>query len=116
MPRALKVYGYRGWMPSVGHVRQVVAARSQREASGLFGCTAHELRRWGSETANEEEVTIAMSRPGTVFSRRDDTPIWRSSDGFRYRVRIITSLKLLCLGDEAEAGRTPGGEKSHRVT
>jgi hypothetical protein len=105
MPRALKVYGYRGYVARHGQVRQVVAARSQREAADKLNTSLHDFRRWGGETGNLEEETIAISRPGTVFYTRDDFKsdhVWKSIDGFAYKLRERREFVIEELGEEAE--------------
>lgn len=63
----LKVYGI-GWM---GKCRRIVATTSKKKAAELIGTTFYHFNEYGSETGNEEEVKLAMSKPGTVFERED---------------------------------------------
>lgn len=62
----LKVYGC-GWM---GHSRRIVATTSQKEAAKLIGVSLSEFRNYGCETGNEEEIKVAMEKPGTAFERK----------------------------------------------
>jgi hypothetical protein len=44
--------------------RRIVAATSAKAAALALGVTAYELDRSGSVTGNEEEIRVALSRPG----------------------------------------------------
>lgn len=57
-----------------GQVRAVVAARSRSAAAKAFQISDRELKNYGSPTGNEEEIRMAMSKPGTVFFRSMDYP------------------------------------------
>lgn len=61
----LKIYGT-NWC---GTHRAIVAARSQKEACELFGCSLSDFRDFGSQSSNEEEGELALSSPRTVFLR-----------------------------------------------
>ena len=60
----MKVYGI-NWC---GRERRIVAARSQKEAARLMRTSVHNLREWGCETGNQEEIEQAMLEPGLVWS------------------------------------------------
>ena len=55
----------------------IVAATTQKEAAALFSAASAntlspaQLRTYGGVTHNEEEVAVAMSKPGTVFVTKD---------------------------------------------
>jgi len=63
----IKVWGI-GWMET--H-RRIVATTSKKIAAGLIGTSFYHFNEYASETGNKEEVELAMSKPGTVFERRD---------------------------------------------
>lgn len=65
MPRKLKVYGSNHY----GFERRIVAATSMKAAAALLGQTYSRLREYGSETANKEEVELAMKEPGKVWTK-----------------------------------------------
>jgi hypothetical protein len=47
--------------------RLIVAARSRAEASRLTGVSTAQIKKYWSITANEEQIKLAKSKPGTVF-------------------------------------------------
>ena len=47
--------------------REVLAARSAAEAMRISGQSRHFFKEYVCETGNDEEVRVAMSKPGTVF-------------------------------------------------
>jgi len=59
-------------------VAAVVAATSQRAAAERFGCSAHHLRTYGSETWNDDDRARALAEPGVVFwhTLRGPTTAW----------------------------------------
>ncbi len=63
MSRVLKVYGgnYNGLQ------RRVVAATSGARAAMLVGITMSHFRNFFCETGDDEEVAVALRKPGTVF-------------------------------------------------
>jgi hypothetical protein len=70
MTRQLKVYGWRNWRHAPtfhGQTREVMAAHSVAEVMRTAGITRATWNHGGSITANDEEVALAMSKPGTVF-------------------------------------------------
>lgn len=52
--------------------RVIVAAKSQREAADLIGCSLHHLRGYAAETGNAIELGVALNKPKTVFWRDDN--------------------------------------------
>ena len=66
MTRPLKVYGttliIRG-----REYRTVVAASSYQAAAKAMGVPLSYLRNYCSPTGNENEISIAMTKPGTPF-------------------------------------------------
>ena len=72
--RRLKVYGWLGWRnecePAANgnhQTREIVAATSLKEAARIVGEKGPWALNCVCETGNPEEVTLAMSKPGTVF-------------------------------------------------
>lgn len=65
MPRELKVYGGRIYLPNLCHKggRAVVAARTKKRVQEIAGITASEMRGYWSETGNEMELKVAMESP-----------------------------------------------------
>ena len=57
-----------GLRSHVIQAKTIVAARSQREAAALFGTALSDLRHFGSETGNEFDIELAMTKPGQVFA------------------------------------------------
>lgn len=87
MPRKLKVYGIssiRRECPKEENrhqqVRNIVAAPSMKEASRLLGMPYNHMRTMASETGNEEELALALSKPGTIFWKPLD---YRHEDKWR---------------------------------
>jgi hypothetical protein len=79
MARELKVFGYTlitygdesKRLGQRSHVRQckaVVATTTRKEAIEKFGITQGEASGYMSETGNEHDIAIAMSKPGQVFA------------------------------------------------
>lgn len=60
----LRVYGI-----SIGWTRAIVAAPNMKAAAEAFGTTIYKIRNYCSETNNEKEVELAISKPGQVFER-----------------------------------------------
>jgi hypothetical protein len=54
-----------------GKHRCIVAAQSGKEAARLLDVTYSYLNGWGSVTGNEEELNLALDKPGTVFIKED---------------------------------------------
>lgn len=48
-------------------VRVVVATTSRQKAAAVMGISVGELRSYGSETGNRDEIAQAMTSPGTAF-------------------------------------------------
>jgi hypothetical protein len=78
--RTLKVFGYilatygdeSARLGQASHVRQcraIVAATTKKEAAEKFGISMHEANGFMSETGNDEEIALAMSKPGQVFAK-----------------------------------------------
>ena len=63
--RQLKVYG----VNLDGRHRGIVAATSMTAASRAFGIKLDHMKQYGGVTGNDEEVSLAMRRPGTVFKQ-----------------------------------------------
>jgi len=79
IPRTLKVWrigGFRNECPRTANgnnqTHEIVAAKSASEAARLFGTPYSNMKKYGGETGNEDDVRIAMSSPGTVFWRPVD--------------------------------------------
>lgn len=83
MARELKVFGmiiasFGGEAQRLGsrqHIRQiraVVATTTKKEAIEKLGITATDARDHLGETGNEQEIKIAMSKPGQVFASAID--------------------------------------------
>ena len=53
--------------------RKMVAASTRVQAATLLGVTIGSLRSYGSETQNEEERTVALSKPGVVWKKSAHT-------------------------------------------
>jgi hypothetical protein len=65
----LKVWGsvminHRRSAESSGMVRTIVAARNQKEAAAIVGCSLHEFRGYWSQTGNAEEIAAGLKKPG----------------------------------------------------
>lgn len=74
MPRKLKVYGFQSFrtqcVPAPNgslQTREVVAAHSRVEVGHLSGLSVSYLRDFCCETGNQDEVKIALSKPGKIF-------------------------------------------------
>ena len=64
--RALKVFGGQSFS-SKGFVRTIIAAASQKEAAAIIGTSMSDIRDYWSITGNKTELSVAMSKPMTVF-------------------------------------------------
>jgi len=67
-PKASKVFGGMTFHDGK-QVRAVVAAPNQKRAAELVGMSVGEFRQFWSVTGNSEEISAALSRPGTVFGK-----------------------------------------------
>lgn len=56
-----------------GTTRTIIAAPNQQTARAAFGVSSHAMVNYCSETWNEHEVSVAMSKPGVVFSGPNST-------------------------------------------
>lgn len=75
----LKVFGWTGQrseardLPTAGgrnhhgQTREIVAAKTQKDALEIIGMTRDQLHKVGGPTGNEEEITVARAEPGVVF-------------------------------------------------
>ena len=45
----------------------MVAAKNQKEAAKAIGTTLYDFRNYATEAHKEDDVDIAMSKPGAVF-------------------------------------------------
>jgi hypothetical protein len=67
----LKVYGWtgarRGQVPGHGQTREIIAAKSAAEARRITGINAYTWRQSADETGNEQELAVALAKPGVVF-------------------------------------------------
>jgi hypothetical protein len=65
--RKLKVF----WTDHEFHrgrqIHLFVAASSMKEVAGITGHSLYCVQTYWSDTENDEEVSIALSKPGTVF-------------------------------------------------
>lgn len=61
----LKVYGAN----LDGRYRGIVAATSQTKAAEALGISPYDFRSHGCETANREEVELAMREPGKAWKQ-----------------------------------------------
>ena len=59
------------WGVATHRGREIVAARSQKEAARLMKVSLYFLRGWAAETGNKEELDLALGTPGVVFFRPD---------------------------------------------
>lgn len=73
----LKVFGWRGWRTEAkaarngsNQTREIVAARSKAAAARAAGMTPRDMEP--VQTANMEEMLVALAKPGTVFWRQLD--------------------------------------------
>lgn len=66
--KELKVYGG----SANGQYREIVATRTKKKAIELFGISYSHFRDYYCETGNEQEITIATSKPDTVFRTKDN--------------------------------------------
>lgn len=68
---AIKVYGWQSFRrecPTIGRqTREIVAARSKKEAARLAGYARPSQMFNLCETGNPKEIEVAMSEPGAVF-------------------------------------------------
>lgn len=64
----LKVYGGNLYQKGGRFCRAVVAASSRPKAALILGQGLGHFRNYWSETGNQAEIEIAMSRPGVVFT------------------------------------------------
>jgi hypothetical protein len=65
----LKVFGGCTFVPGGKQVRAIVAASSALKVARAVGTSAHYIRGYWAVTANAEELSIALAKPGTVFYR-----------------------------------------------
>ena len=60
---------------NVAQARAVVATTSRDEAARVLDTSKHHMRLYGGETANDEQVAVALERPGVPAYRGiDDRP------------------------------------------
>lgn len=83
MPRKIKVYGWIGARPESrvegnrhGQTREIVAAASMAEVLRITGMKRDDFTRSGCETGNQEELELALSKPGVVFWQ----PLYRDNE------------------------------------
>lgn len=50
-------------------VRAVIAAPTQKVAAEAFGLSLYAFRQYAGETGNQQELAVALSKPGAVFIR-----------------------------------------------
>lgn len=70
----MKVYGWRGHRGK--QTREIVAARSAAEVRRITGMSRGDWEFSGCETGNDEEIALAMTKPGIVFWRELDGTDW----------------------------------------
>ena len=75
MAREMKVFGSTiAWcrddaITNCRQVRAIVAAETKAEAARLMGMSIGEFNNYASQTGNDVEVTLALSKPGQLFAR-----------------------------------------------
>jgi hypothetical protein len=81
MPRPLKVFGWTGYRREAtmdrnihGQTREVIAATTKAEAFRMSKLTRTQFDQRVSDTANAEEIALAMAAPGTVFWQPHNYP------------------------------------------
>lgn len=75
----MKVYGWTGYRVG-GQTREICAARSIAEVLRITGMSRYTFNWSGCETGNDEEIALALSKPGTVFFRGlDEHGDWREA-------------------------------------
>lgn len=68
----LKVYGKTGFReeaPAHRQTREIIATTSWVLAAIAFRSSVYQARTWGSVTGNEEELRVALAKPGVLFWR-----------------------------------------------
>ena len=82
----LKVYGWIGVRsacePSANgsqQTREIVAAPSLAQVMRLTGLSRSYLTNYGCETGNEEELLVALGKPGTIFWQPLRGGAWQES-------------------------------------
>ena len=76
----MKVYGCLVWnndatpAPNGGHQVRHVFVGTQAAAARAFGISVYELRTYGGETGNADEISIAMQNPGVGFWQDENAP------------------------------------------
>lgn len=76
MSRPLKVFGYTIFLVGIEiqklenkrQARAIVACSTKKEAMKKFDISLYEANNHMSETTNEDEIKMAISKPGQVFA------------------------------------------------
>lgn len=86
----MKTYGWRGHYAKGGNSRQgryIMAAPNVATVLRATGMTRYQFNLEGCETGNDDEITTASQKPGTIFVRglddRDGTP-WEELDRYTW--------------------------------
>lgn len=80
MAGKLAVYGY----ISDGQHEEIVAARSKMLAVKILNTSLYQLSNYGLDyDADDDASILALSKPGTVFTKRVNEKTWRQKNAPR---------------------------------